>query len=81
MVGNEGFIMKPKGQFIYPIAENEFMVSNHEKKKRLLYESVLTLIDIWTVILKNGGKRSFSYKTKASIHLSQWGEWVYDTQL
>ena len=29
---------------------------------------------------KNGEKRSFSYVTKASIHLSQWGEQIYGAQ-
>ena len=29
-----------------------------------------------TLILKNGGKWSYSYETKASIRLSQWGEWI-----
>ena len=29
---------------------------------------------------KNGTKRSFSYETKASTHLSQWVEWIYAAQ-
>ena len=29
---------------------------------------------------KNGGKWSFSYETKVSIHLSQWAEWAFGTQ-
>ena len=37
-------------------------------------------IDKQTLILKNGGKWSLSYETKASIHLSQWGECVYGAQ-
>ena len=37
-------------------------------------------INGWTLILKNGRKWSFSYKTKASIHLSQRGEWICGTQ-
>ena len=32
MVGSEVFLMRPKGQFIYPNEENVFMVPNHEKK-------------------------------------------------
>ena len=47
---------------------------------RLLRESIFVAIDKQTCILKNGGKRSFSYETKASIHLSQQGEWVYGAQ-
>ena len=41
------------------------------KEKRILCESMFTLIYIWTLILRNEGKWSFSDKTKASIHLSQ----------
>ena len=37
---------------------------------RLLHESMFIPIEGWTLILKSGGKWSFSYKTKASIHLS-----------
>ena len=40
------------------------------KKKRLLRESMFIPIDGRTLILKNGGKWSFSYETKALIHLS-----------
>ena len=29
---------------------------------------------------KTGRKRSFSYETKATIHLSQWVEWIYGAQ-
>ena len=29
---------------------------------------------------KKGGKKSFSAETKASTHLSQWGEWNYGAQ-
>ena len=29
---------------------------------------------------KNGRKRSFSYETKASVHLSQWVEWIWSAQ-
>ena len=29
---------------------------------------------------KNGGKWSFSHETKASIPLSQWGEWIFGAQ-
>ena len=37
-------------------------------------------IDVWTFILKNKRKWSFFYGTKASIHLSQWGEWICGAQ-
>ena len=35
------------------------------KKNRLLCESVFVLIDRWTLTLKNGGKKNFTYETKA----------------
>ena len=38
------------------------------------------LINRRTLVPKNGGKKSFSYETKASIHLSQWGEWICGAQ-
>ena len=37
-------------------------------------------IERWTLILKIDGKWSFSYETKASIHFSRWGEWIYGAQ-
>ena len=30
-----------------------------------------------TLILNSGGKWTLSYGTKSSIHLSQWGGWIY----
>ena len=41
------------------------MVPNHEKKKRLVRESMFIPIDRWTLILKNGRTKSFSYEIKA----------------
>ena len=41
------------------------------KERRLLLESMFIPIDRWNLILKTGMKQSFSYETKASIHLSQ----------
>ena len=32
------------------------------------------------MILRNGEKWSFSYETKASVYLSQWGEWACGAQ-
>ena len=29
---------------------------------------------------ENDGRKHFAYETKASIYLSQQGEWVYDSQ-
>ena len=41
---------------------------------------MFNLIDKWTLTLKNGRKRSLSYETKASIPLSQRGEWIPGSQ-
>ena len=43
------------------------MLPNHEKKKRLLCESMFVATDKQTLIQKNGRKRSFSYETKALL--------------
>ena len=37
-------------------------------------------MDRWTLILKIGAKWCFSKETKASIHLSKWGEWICGAQ-
>ena len=50
------------------------------KESRLLRESMFIPVGKWTLILKNGRKWSFPYGTKASIRLSQWGEWISSTQ-
>ena len=79
-MGKEAFAMKPKhrcclsqrGQWVYD--------SQIWKERRLLHESVFIRINKRTLILKNGRKKSFSYETKTSIHLSQWAEWVYGSQ-
>ena len=47
---------------------------------RLLCESMFIPIDKRTLILKNSGKWSFSYESKASIDLSQWGESIFGAQ-
>ena len=44
-----------------------FMVPNFEKKRRLLHASMFVTIDRITMSPKNGGKKSFSYETKASM--------------
>ena len=67
MVERKAFHMKPKQQFIYPNEQNELMAPNHGKKRKSLRESIFIKIDKQNLILKNGGKRSFSYETKASI--------------
>ena len=71
MVEEKAFLMKPKHQFIYPNEENEFMVPNHEKKRRLLCESMFIPIDRQALSLKDGGIRSFSFEAKHRCLLSQ----------
>ena len=78
MVGNEVFLMKPKHQFIYPNKKMSLW-SQSWKERRLLHD-VFTTFDRRTLILKNGGKWSFSYEMKASIHLSQQVKWTYGAQ-
>ena len=38
------------------------------------------LIERWNFNSKNGGKRDFSYETKALIYLSQQREWINGAQ-
>ena len=51
--------LSQRGEWVYG--------SQSWKERRLLCESVLIQIDRRTLILKIGGKRSFSYETKASM--------------
>ena len=62
----EVFLMKPKHQCHLSQRGEWLYGAQSWKKKRLLYESVYVLVDKWTLTLKNGGTRSFSYETKAS---------------
>ena len=73
MVEREVFPMKPKHQD--HLSQWEECVYNAQSwiERRLLHESVFIPIDIWNLILKNGGKWSFSSKTKVLSHLSEWG--------
>ena len=50
------------------------------KIEKIITWIVFIPIDGWTLILKNGGKRSFSYKAEALIHLSRSGERICGTQ-
>ena len=67
MMEREPFLMKPKNQ--YHLSQWEAWVYSAKlwKKSVLLRESVFIQIDKWTLIVKNDGKRSFSYETKASM--------------
>ena len=66
MVEKEGFLMKPKHQFIYPNEQNEFMVPNHSQK-RDYYVNLHLSNKKMNFNSKTGKKRCFSYETKASI--------------
>ena len=71
MVGREAFLIKPKHQCHL----SQWVCGSQSlKDRRLLHESMFIQIDKWTLILKNGGRKSFSYETKTLIHLSQWAE-------
>ena len=70
MVEKGIFFMKPKHQYHLSQWREHVYGSLLWKQKRLLPQSVFIPIDRWTLILKNVGKWSFSYETKASIHLS-----------
>ena len=74
------FLWNQSVNVIYPNEEIEFIVPNHEKKKRLLCESKFIVIEKRSWIPNNGRKRSFFHKPNIHCHLSQWREWVYHLQ-
>ena len=80
MVRSEVFLVKPKHQCHLSQWRESIYGSQSWNKRRLLHESIFILIDRLNLILKNDRKWSFSYETKALIHLSEWGEWVYCAQ-
>ena len=69
MVRSKVFLVKSKHQYHLSHLGECVYHANSRKKGRLLRESVFTTFDRRNLILKNGGKWSFSYETKASIHL------------
>ena len=64
MVEEKAFLVKPKYQCHLSQWEELVYGSKSWKERRLLCESMFIQIDKGTLILKNGGKRSFLYKTK-----------------
>ena len=67
MMEREPFLMKPKHQ-CHSSQWGEWVYGPQSWKEwRLLDESMFALIDKWILTLKNGGKRSFYYETKASM--------------
>ena len=67
MIERKSFLMKPKHQCHLPQWEEWVYGAQSWKERGLLYEFMIVLIDKWTLTLKNNGRRSFSYETKASI--------------
>ena len=65
MVGSEVFLMKPKHLYYLPQWEECVYGAWSWKEKWLLCESMFIQIDWQTLILKNGVKWSFSYKSNA----------------
>ena len=65
MVEREAFLMKPKNQCHLCQWVKQVYGVQSWKEKRLLHESLFVLIDRHSLILKNGGEKSFSYETKA----------------
>ena len=66
MVGKKAFLIKLKHQYHLSHEENKFYYAQSWKERRLLCESVVPT-NKQTLTLKNEGKKSFSYKTKASM--------------
>ena len=62
-MGREAFPMKPKHQCHLSEWGEWVCDSQSWEERRLLHEFVFIQIDKWTLIVKNGGKRSFSYET------------------
>ena len=63
----EAFLMEPKHQCHLSQWGEWVYVAQSWKEKRLLCESVFVPIDKWTLALKNDGKKTFPYETKASM--------------
>ena len=80
MVESKVFLIKPKHQY-HLSQRGEFVYGAQSlNQRRLLHESMFIPIDRWTLILKKRWKWSFCYGSKASIHLSQWEEWICGVQ-
>ena len=67
MMEGEAVLMKPKHQCHLSQYEEWDYGAQSWKQWRLLCESMFVPLDKWTITLKNDGKRSFSFETKALI--------------
>ena len=65
----QAFIMKSKHQCHLSYRVEWVYGMKSWIERRLLCESVFVLIDRWTLIIKIGRKKSFSYETKESMSL------------
>ena len=63
----EAFLLKPKHQLHLSQWREWVYGAQLWKERRLLCEFMFVLNGKWTLTLKNNGKRSFSYETKASM--------------
>ena len=79
-MGKEAFLKKAKRQFCLSQWEKSIYYSQSWKERRLLHESMFIQFDKQTLILKNNGRKCFSYEAQTSVHLAQWVEWVYGSQ-
>ena len=64
MAKGDAFLTKPSMNIFYPNEEIRFMVPNHEKKRRLLCESMFIEIDRLTLIL-NMVERDFFLRNQS----------------
>ena len=67
MLEKKGFFMKPKHQRHLSQWVEWVYGAQSWKEMRLLCEFVFVVIKRWTLILKNGEKKSFLNETKASM--------------
>ena len=80
MVGRKAFLRKSKHQCHLSLWREWVYGTQSWKETRLVWESMFISNEKWNLILKNSGKRSFSYETKAPMSFIPWGEYVYGTQ-
>ena len=80
MVTREVSLMKPKHQYHLSQWREHVYDAQSWNEMRLLYESVLILIERCASILKLVIREVFLMKPKHKYHLSQWGQHVYDAQ-
>ena len=73
----ETFLMKPRHQYHLSQPGKCDYCAQSWKERRLLCQSMLTLIERWTLVLKMVERDVFLMKLKHQNRLSQEGECVY----